>query len=596
MKPGLGAVYLVLRERDEAYHRQALSAMADHGLETVVVWPPVYRWEDPAVQGSPYRTGRFLLDEAHRLGLRVVFELAGQIPFGEAVGDAEMKDEYFTQGPGGVPDNRLPYYGSLNHFHPEVERLTEDYLRQTVRAYRGHPALAGWDLWNETMFVSEDPWTLAKFQAWLRDRYGSLPAVNDAWDRSFTAWEQVRFSTWMWASVLPQVDWWTFRKQAIGMVLGKWNRIVKEEDPATPTIADNIHTMLTERWADDRPQDDWVVASCVDRFGISFYPKSGPEAADPVWRSLTLAAARSAGRGSFWVSELQTHRKGLLTPGSSVAPEALVAWTEEAWEHGAEQVIYWMWEPFSRGWQIGGRGLVDRQGRATPRSNAVRALARGPRSLPVPRSPRAAVFVDSRNFDFFRAVSQLQPVTGDTLTRSLLGAWRTLAAAGVPSAVVVPGDLSACTHPELALVVLSWQLLVTEERQDEWMAWVEAGGTLLIDGAFGALDDQGRGPSVQPGGPRNPWWGWQSGEGRGREGEVTAGTPPWAGWASFGEGWSLEPGPDAEVRASYTDGTPALVRVRRRSGQVIVAGTSLWARAADAEDAALTRLILECLR
>lgn len=581
MKPGLGAVYLVLRERDEAYHRSALAAMAETGIDTIVVWPPISRWEDPSLEGSPYRTGRFLLDEAQKRGLKVVFELAGQIPLGEAVPDAVMKDEYYTQGPGGVPDNRLPYYGSLNHFHPEVEALTETYLRDTVRAYRGHPALAGWDLWNETMFVSEDPWTLSRFQTWLEDRYGSLKALNDAWDRSFTAWNQVRFSTWMWASVMPQVDWWTFRKHAVGLVLGRWNRIVKEEDPATPTIADNIHSMLTERWADDRPQDDWIVASCVDRFGISFYPKSGVEAADPVWRSLTFAAARSAGRGRFWVSELQTHRKGLLTPESSVAPEELVRWTTEAWAHGAENVVYWMWEPFSRGWQVGGRGLVDRQGRATPRSKAVEALAKAPRAEVPGVAARAAVFVDSRNFDFFRAVSQLNPAASGTLTRSYLGAWRTLAAAGILSAVVVPGDLKAGLQPGLSLVLVSWQLLVTDDRQDEWKDWVEAGGTLVIDGAFGVLDDQGRSPAVQPGAGRNSWWGWQTGE------------------VPQGDGFNLEPGPDAEVLGRSADGTASTLRVRRGAGKVWAFGNSVWAQAADREDtnaAAVLEEILHDLR
>ncbi|MFV2020747.1 beta-galactosidase [Micromonospora sp. LOL_023] len=59
--------------------------------------------------------------------------------------------------------------------------------------YRDHPALAMWHVHNEYGTICHCPHTAEAFRRWLRDRYGDLAALNDAWTGAF--WSQC-YSDW----------------------------------------------------------------------------------------------------------------------------------------------------------------------------------------------------------------------------------------------------------------------------------------------------------------------------------------------------------------------------------------------------------------
>ncbi|WBB99215.1 MULTISPECIES: beta-galactosidase [unclassified Solwaraspora] len=67
---------------------------------------------------------------------------------------------------------------------------------QVARRYGGHPALALWHVSNElgchNALCYDEPSAVA-FRHWLRQRYGSLDALNDAWGTAF--WSQ-RYGDW----------------------------------------------------------------------------------------------------------------------------------------------------------------------------------------------------------------------------------------------------------------------------------------------------------------------------------------------------------------------------------------------------------------
>ncbi|MEJ3750285.1 beta-galactosidase [Actinomycetes bacterium KLBMP 9797] len=62
--------------------------------------------------------------------------------------------------------------------------------------YGGHPALALWHVHNEYGTVCHCDHAAAAFRRWLRDRYGDLDTLNEAWVTAFwsqhySAWEQI---------------------------------------------------------------------------------------------------------------------------------------------------------------------------------------------------------------------------------------------------------------------------------------------------------------------------------------------------------------------------------------------------------------------
>ena len=99
--------------------------------------------------------------------------------------------------PAGLRD---PQKGRHNHC------LTSPVYRQKVRAineqlarrYGQHPALALWHISNEYGGYCYCELCLGAFQNWLKQKYGTLEALNAAywsrfWSHTYTAWEQVRF-------------------------------------------------------------------------------------------------------------------------------------------------------------------------------------------------------------------------------------------------------------------------------------------------------------------------------------------------------------------------------------------------------------------
>ena len=84
--------------------------------------------------------------------------------------------------------------------NPDVRAAAEKFLTALVEHYRHHPALLGYDLWNENTYFGGSPHnmycycdaTKNKLRQWLRARHGSLEQLGKAWFRySYQTWDDV---------------------------------------------------------------------------------------------------------------------------------------------------------------------------------------------------------------------------------------------------------------------------------------------------------------------------------------------------------------------------------------------------------------------
>jgi beta-galactosidase len=82
-------------------------------------------------------------------------------------------------------------FGSRQSYHPSsatYRRYATRLVRTLARRYGSHPALEAWHVNNEYgCHVSRgfSPESAAAFRVWLRERYGSVEALNDAWGTAF---------------------------------------------------------------------------------------------------------------------------------------------------------------------------------------------------------------------------------------------------------------------------------------------------------------------------------------------------------------------------------------------------------------------------
>lgn len=579
-----GAVLKVERENTLADIRKSFAAMKDIGFNTVVVWPAVYWWEEKGPE-YPYATGKALLRIAEEIGIGVVMELAGQITALEYAPDSLCKEEYFCVDKKGCKDLGTVSYGYLNFNHPEVMALIEQQYTEIAEAYGSFPALRGYNIWNETQFASFDEYTLEKFRGWLKDKYKTVEALNDAWDRAYESWEQVQFTSWMWASVMAVVDYHQFQKANIGMILRYMRKAIEQADTSHEILADNIHSTVTMDAYYERPSDDWGVAAEVDRYGISFYPKFFTKHTPAVRRHQVMAGAHSAAKdGVFSISEMQTHHASMFNPEGSVSPEELWQWCWEAVAHGAKGLIYWKWDPFRKGVQTGGRGLLDCSGRETMRAKTARRVHEMLEKEPLlttaaPETEQAAILYDSLNHDFTKAYTIGFRGTGigapDSIyLDSIAGLYRTLWKKDIPVRFVTPDQVCGGGLEQYKVVFLTTQVTMNDSLAQALRAYVQNGGTLICDGKFAEVDDQGLLHRQIPGAGLSEAFGFEllDFEEGNLEFEV--------------DGISVRGGHDrrqifdgsleAEVEGYFSDGKPAVLKAAYGNGTLYYISTFLW--------------------
>lgn len=580
-----GAVLKIEREHTREELRSMLQAMRDAGLNTVVVWPAVYWWE-PQGEHYPYQTGRNLLHDAGEVGIQVVMELAGQITALEYAPDFAMKDEYFCVDRKGNRDECSLGYGYLNFNHPEVRQLIRTQYGEAAQAYKDFPSLKGYDIWNETQFTSFDQHTLERFRGWLKNKYQTLDALNASWDRAYRSWEQVRFTQWMWSSVMTFVDYQQFHKDNIGMILREMRAAIEAVDTAHEILADNIHASVTMDHYYDRPTDDWGVAQEVDQYGISFYPKFLSKFTPPFLRHQTMTGAHSAAPdGRFAISEMQTHHATMFNPEGSVSPQELWQWCWEAVSHGANGLIYWKWNPFRKGVQTFGRGLVDLQGRETPRLETARrlgqVLAREPALLACrPQKPVAAILFDRLNQDFIKAYTVgfggSVGAPPSLYHDSLMGLYRTLWEHNVPVKFVTPEDLADGAANDIPLLFVTTQVVLDKARTDALLAYVEQGGVCICDGKLGEVNETGLLNFQIPGEGLSQALGFELLDME--EGDLSIPLP--GGMTVLGSLDRCQMVLDSarvETVASYSDGRPAVLSCAYGKGRLCYISTYLWA-------------------
>lgn len=572
-----GAVLKLTREDTRQSILQNFQQMKENGLDTVVIWPAVYWWEEKK-PGYPFNTGRLVLELAEQTGLGVIMEVAGQLPMMEYIPDFQMKEEYFCVDEYGKKRVEPNSFGWLNYFHPEVDRLICDNFTQTARAYKDYPALIAYDVFNETAFNSYDEYTMGQFRLWLKEKYGTVEKLNEAWEHSYTDFSQVTYVPWMWMSILPAADMGAFRKEAVGIFLKRWCDAIRAVDPSHPLIADNIGSMVTGGdYKYQRPQDDFVLGEVADEIGMSFYPKQVKGCQPPHGRWCTFDGFFAAsGRKGYYISEMQTHTQAMFNPTTAVRPWELKQWCYEALASGIKGMIYWMWRAFDKGLQTGGRGLVDYQNRSTPRLEIVRSFGQIQKEMgtlrPVPS--RIGIVFDGRCQDFQMCYTKCYGVDKNIYSQSVCGAYRALYEAGARADII---QLQEMDHYDV--IILTNHLIITEETAHRLKRFVRNGGTVLCDGKIGVVDALARMHDLLPGGPFRDVMGLEYID---SDYETL----------SFGNGLSgcygreLTAVTDGQVLARFDDGYPAVVEKTLGKGKVVTVNTFLWYGAAVGEGSA----------
>ncbi|MCZ7422176.1 beta-galactosidase [Verrucosispora sp. WMMA2121] len=252
-------------------------------------------------------------------------------------------------------DGRRLWPGGRQHWRPTSPVFRRHALRLTrelAQRYGPHPALAAWHVSNElgchnVHDYSDD--AASAFRAWLRARYGTLEALNQAWATAF--WSQ-HYSDW--EQILPprlaatypnptqQLDFRRFSSDALKDHLRAERDLLVE---LTPDIPVTTNFMVTGE-SNAMNYADW--ASEVDFVANDHYLAPGPQAYDELSFSANLTANLAGGRPWF-LMEHSTSAVNWRPVNLPKRPGQMIRDSLTHVAHGADAVCFFQWRQSAAG-------------------------------------------------------------------------------------------------------------------------------------------------------------------------------------------------------------------------------------------------------
>ncbi|EDY56093.1 MULTISPECIES: beta-galactosidase [Streptomyces] len=244
-------------------------------------------------------------------------------------------------------EGRRHRYGQRHNFcpsSPAYRGLAAKMAARLAERYADHPALLAWHVNNEYGGACYCDLCADAFRDWLRDRYGTLDALNDAWWTTFwshryTSYEEIEppnALTEHWrgpdhtAFQGITLDYLRFTTDALlGCFLAE-KEVIRARDPVTP-VTTNFMGMF-------RPLDYHRWAPHLDFASWDSYP---PLDAPPTWAALAHDLMRGLKDGApFWLMEQTPSTTACRDVNPLRRPGELRLATFQAIAHGADAALY----------------------------------------------------------------------------------------------------------------------------------------------------------------------------------------------------------------------------------------------------------------
>jgi beta-galactosidase len=569
------------------------------------------------------------MELAESIGLKVIIQVyADSAP--DWVGK-KYSDAHFVAMSGDVmPSESAP---GFCFDHPGVRSALLGFYAALAERVKNRPAFLGWDLWSEPhvinwawapYMVSPEfcycPYTSARFRDWLKKKYGTLEALNQAWYRRFTDWNDVqpnRLSTIL--SYTDYVDWRFFiiNKLAEDLRL-KYETVKRIVPDRVATSHAAAPSLFTSPLGGDGNPDDWLMAKQVDYWGTSFYPKhSFPVGRDVAWRGALLDFSRSAcysQTNGFWIGELQGGFGTIaLRVSSTVTPDDVKVWMWSALARGAKGINVYAWYPMSSGYESGGFGLINLDGTITERAKVAGHIARvvdkNQELFLKARPTPAEVAIVYNPLSYMVGGRQPRPAAGaqseyvSIERNSMLGIYRALFPANVPVDFIHINEIAARKADRYKLIILPYPLMIPEAAAKGLAEFVRNGGALMAEARLAWNDERGWAKEVIPGFGLHEVTGCreaavqQTVSGKTeieivtRDESIPHLQPGDRLRGSLYEE-ALEPAsPRARVIAKFADGSPAIVVSTYGRGKTITVGSFLGALYESERDANVARFL-----
>ena len=259
----------------------------------------------------------------------------------------------------------------FNYASPEYRVYCADIARQLARRFGHDPDVIGWQIGNEYTDESFDPETRRQFDEWLKQKYGTLEALNRDWttaywSETYDRWDEIPLPTTGGNPGLlldhrrfVSDTWRAFQQVQI-------DAIRKYADPRQ-FITTNIGGL---GWSDN--WDHYEITHPLDLAAWDDYVGEGHL---NVARNAAMHdLVRGFKRQDFWVMETQPGSVNWAPVNTTLdrGETRAIAW--QAIGHGADAVLYWQWRDALNGQEQYHGALVGPDGTPLPIYDEIRGI------------------------------------------------------------------------------------------------------------------------------------------------------------------------------------------------------------------------------
>lgn len=383
-----------------------------------------------------------------------------------------------------------------------IQKAASRFIHELATMSSRHPSMYAYDCWNEPHIEPCFPrniWaqpqellfcycdkTIEKFHAWLAKKYGSLDALNKAWVRRYSKWQEIDPPRAM-GTYLDWIDWrdyiidrstWEMKFRVSTIAAADPHHILESHGAYHPPI-DGVTVGGTSGWR---------LAEVVQLWGLSNFPRWGGLPYYVGSAKLEITRSNAAGK-PFWMTELQGgHGSSGLRQSPHMRPQDIRLWNWLAVAAGAKGVIYWAYHAEATGTEATGFGLVDRDGSRTDR--VVEASKDNQliqqhwdvieKYLP---KPEIAILTDQDNGILTFAMAGTEEPSTESFRGYYLALWKMDHFADF----IEPTSLFGANHKVL---FVPWHPMGKKETCEQLRRYAEAGGTLILETSFGLFDER----------------------------------------------------------------------------------------------------------
>ncbi len=265
------------------------------------------------------------------------------------------------------------FFGSRHH-DCQSNPVYREHIRRYVTAFAAHyannPAVVGWQVDNELGNSHGDlcycPSCENRFRQWLKEKYGSIEQVNEAWGTCF--WSQdypdfehihaPKITAAFGANPSRDLDWKRFTSDLVCEFHRFQADILRAAAPEKFITHNMMGFCVKPSYYDLGKQLDF--ASHDQYPGGHFHARHDEYRAD--WHAAELDFIRAVKQKPFWIMEQQSGITGWEILGRAPRPGQIGLWAMQCVAHGADTIVFFRWRSCAAGTEQYWHGILPHNG------------------------------------------------------------------------------------------------------------------------------------------------------------------------------------------------------------------------------------------